>query len=298
MLSVTVAAVVATVLCLLIRSLRPLGAVGTFVLVALDPIVFGGLVLLAGLVYLLFFRRSDYEVIPKGRMLPPDDASRRRRTLGVLLLVGGTAGVLALTYAPPTDEGSYVATMGETRSAPSEAVIVLRTPEGLLEVARIDAVEVLDARITHSILGVKIGETAPRIRVPAVFRYQIELAEDLRVLRSNGVFTVVAPVLKPALPVGVDFAGMEKDVAGTWLLLGITGDEDIDALERTITAKLAQKASSRDYRERAREAARTTIREFVRTWLVEQSRFESVDHTSIRIFFADEPVRSIEALSG
>ena len=70
------------------------------------------------------------------------------------------------------------------------------------------------------------------------------LDPEWRVLRKDGVFTVVAPPVRPAPPVAIDTAGIEQDVAGTWLLVLIAGDEDLEALERTITAKLAQKASS------------------------------------------------------
>ena len=48
----------------------------------------------------------------------------------------------------------------------------------------------------------------------------------------------------------------------------------MDDLQRAVSQKLALKANSRDYAERQREQARATIRDFVRTWLVEQTRFK------------------------
>ena len=56
------------------------------------------------------------------------------------------------------------------------------------------------------------------------------------------MFTVVTPPVKPSLPVAVDLAKMEKDVGGSWMLVPFNEDEDLDALEREITAKLAEKA--------------------------------------------------------
>ena len=72
----------------------------------------------------------------------------------------------------------------------------------------------LDATIQHEIFGIKIGETMPRIRVPAVYRYHIELEPEWRVVRADGVFTVVAPRVQPSLPVAVDFAGIAEGRGG------------------------------------------------------------------------------------
>jgi len=291
MLSVTVAAVMATVLFMLFRSTRALGVVGVFVLVAISPIVFGGLVLLTGLVYYLAFGRPGREVIR------PDDAKRRRN--GVLLLTAlGVGGVLALAYSEPTSEAAASKILGAVRSAPRAEVIVLRTPGGLLEVSRIHTTEVFDATIKHSIFGVEVGETVPRIRLPAVYRYHIELAPEWRVVRADGIFTVVAPRVKPSLPVAVDFAGMRKDVAGTWILLPFTSTDDLDTLERSITAQLAEKAASRDYVDRQRADARETVREFARKWLVEQTRWKSAQYEDIRVLFAEEPAGYIAPMSG
>jgi hypothetical protein len=104
--------------------------------------------------------------------------------------------------------------------------------------------------------------------------------------------------VKPSLPVAVDFSGMEKDVAGTWILLPFTSNDDLDALERGITAKLAQKAKSRDYIDRQREDARETVREFARKWLVSQSKWKRVEYEDIRVLFADEPAGYIAPMSG
>ena len=56
-----------------------------------------------------------------------------------------------------------------------------------------------------------MGETVPRIRVPVVYRYHIELAPEWRVLRSRDLFTVVAPPGKPSLPVAVDLSRIDLE---------------------------------------------------------------------------------------
>ncbi len=114
-------------------------------------------------------------------------------------------------------------------------------------------------------------------------------------VRKDGVITALAPPLTPSLPVAIDTATIEKAVAGTWLLVPFTGDEDLEALERTITAKLARKASSDEYKQRALEESRKTIGEFIRNWAA-QSGHPGV--SGVRVLFEGEPVRSIEALAG
>jgi hypothetical protein len=52
---------------------------------------------------------------------------------------------------------------GATRSAPAEELIVVRSPGGQLQTATVEADKVLDATFIHRIIGVHIGEVAPRI---------------------------------------------------------------------------------------------------------------------------------------
>jgi len=172
-------------------------------------------------------------------------------------------------------------------SAPEE-VLVMRTPGGLLEVSRIHATEVFETRFIHSLLGVPVGETVPRIRVPVVYRYQIELAPEWSVLRTGREFTVVAPPVKPALPVGVDFGRMEKEASGTWILLPFSGTASLDDLERELSARLARKAVLPAYLQLQREPARQTVEEFVRKWLITQERWSTESGSTIRVYFADE----------
>jgi hypothetical protein len=172
----------------------------------------------------------------------------------------------------------------------------MRTKGGLLEVSRIDATEVVDTRFVYSVLGLPVGETVPRIRVPAVYRYQVELAPEWRVLRTGEVFTVVAPPAQPSLPVAVDLGRMEKEVSGTWVLLPFTETDALNELERSITAKLAERARSPAYIELQRRAARETVVEFVKKWLVTQAQWHSAARPQVRVLFADEPVGSIDTL--
>jgi len=181
---------------------------------------------------------------------------------------------------------------GEVRSGPGTEILVMRTRGGLLEVATIRATEQFDKRFVYTVLGLEVGETVPHIRVPAVYRYHIELAPEWTIIRSGDVFTVVTPPVRPSLPVAVDLAHMEKDVGGTWILIPFNERADLESLQRDITATLAVKADSAAYRQMRREAARKTVTEFVRKWLASQARWQIGSTSTIRVLFPDEPIGS------
>ena len=121
MVTLTIALVVCTALCLAFKESRGLGIVGVFALIFIAPLVFGSLLLAAGLIYYLLFRKSRYEYIPGGKMLPADEASRRRNGVGLLVAAVAVAGVIGLGYTPQ-DQGSAIHSVlqGVTRSAPAE----------------------------------------------------------------------------------------------------------------------------------------------------------------------------------
>lgn len=181
-------------------------------------------------------------------------------------------------------------TGGEVHSGPATEILVMRTRGGLLEVARIRATEQFDTKFVYSVLGFEIGETVPHIRVPATYRYHIELAPEWRIIRTGRLFTVVTPPVRPSLPVAVDLTRIEKDVGGSWLLLPFNQSDDLNALERRITPTLADKAASAQYMQLQREEARKTVTEFVKKWLLTQTPWTTEMGSTIRVYFADEPI--------
>ncbi|MFO1425668.1 MAG: hypothetical protein U1F11_01570 [Steroidobacteraceae bacterium] len=176
----------------------------------------------------------------------------------------------------------------EVHSALGREILVMRTPGGLLEVATIRATEQFDTTFTYKVLGLKVGETVPHIRVPATYRYHVELAPEWRVRRREAVFSVIAPPVRPSLPVAVDLGQMQKDVGGSWVLVPFNASDDLDALQRRITAELAAKAASPAYLQLQREQARRTVTEFVRKWLVTQQEWQSARDPQVEVRFADE----------
>lgn len=212
---------------------------------------------------------------------------RTYRTLALALIALCIGAALWFAYTKYSNYHPWAVTGSQVHSGVGSEILVMRTSGGLLEVSTINANEQFDKKFVYSVFGMRIGETVPHIRVPAVYRYHIELAPKWKIIRTDDVFTVVTPPVKPSLPVAVDLAKMEKDVGGSWILVAWNDDEDLDALEREITAKLAEKAKSSVYLQMQREHARKTVTEFVEKWLVTQESWKAAKQPRIEVLFAD-----------
>ena len=211
----------------------------------------------------------------------------RSRVVLTVVVALGVGAALMFGFNRRDDFGLWSKTGGETQSGPGTEILVMRTAGGLLEVSTIRAREQFDKSFVYSVLGQEVGKTVAHIRVPATYRYHIELAPTWEVLRIGEVFKVITPPIKPSLPVAVDLAKMEKDVGGTWFLVPFNEVDDLNALEREITRKLAEKAASPAYLQLQREHARKTVTEFVEKWLVTQQAWKAAENPRIEVVFGE-----------
>jgi hypothetical protein len=175
-----------------------------------------------------------------------------------------------------------------TQSAAIDQFEVIRTKGGLLAVSTIKAPESFQATADHTVLGVPVGQTTSQIRVQAVYGYHVELAPEWKVTLRDKTLIVIAPRVKPTLPVAIDTARLERYASGTWSLF--TGAAELDRLQRSISQSLASKAGLSSYIQFQREAARATVTEFVSKWMLGQERFKTAGDYKVRVFFADEPI--------
>jgi hypothetical protein len=216
----------------------------------------------------------------------PSPAPRRRRHWLVLSLLANALLGWWLWRAQPPAPPPLAQAVGEA--------VVLRTPGGRLEVAELKQVETFEVSRDHDVLGVPVGSTFSRIRVPAHYRSHVDLAPEWRVsVRPDGSVRVIAPRLQPTLPVAIDTARIEKESRGLWSLF--TGPEQLAALERSITASLARKAATAPVLARQREAARATVAEFVQKWLMTQTAWQPHGDKPVQVLFADEPIEALDA---
>jgi hypothetical protein len=175
-----------------------------------------------------------------------------------------------------------------TQSAAIDQFEVIRTKGGLLAVSTIKAPELFQATAEHTVLGVPVGQTTSQIRVQAVYAYHVELAPEWKVTLRDKQLIVIAPRVKPTLPVAIDTARLERFASGAWSVF--TGAAELDRLLRSISQSLATKAALPSYIQFQREAARATVTELVRKWMLGQERFKSASDYQVRVFFADEPI--------
>ena len=205
-----------------------------------------------------------------------------------LLLVASLLGNLWMGWRLRDDGARQL----KLHYASVDQLVVLRSKGGLLEVSRIRSPETFSARRPHDLLGLDLGATVTHIRVPAVFRYHVELAPEWRLrIRSDGSVLVIAPAVKPSLPVAIDTAKLERHAEGRWSFF--TGAAELDALQRTLTQTLATKAASPSYIAFQRDAARQTVAEFVRKWLLTQARWQHLRDARVQVLFADEPIERL-----
>jgi hypothetical protein len=164
----------------------------------------------------------------------------------------------------------------------------MRTAGGLLEVSAVTTTERFQSSKDHTILGVPVGVTVSQIQVPTVYRYHIELAKEWAFKAEGGTLIVVAPAVRPSLPVAIDTGKLHSFSNGIWSPL--TGPNQVAGLQKSITASLATKAATQELLQVQRESARKTVAEFVQKWVVEQPQWKATKTPVVLVFFADEPL--------
>lgn len=199
--------------------------------------------------------------------------------LFLLLAIAANAALFAwqLRSPPKTSITSTVA-----------SAVVMRTAGGLLEVSTIRTEERFDSTTNHTVLGVPVGKTVAQIRVPVVYRYHIPLAKEWTLHSTATALVVVAPAVRPSLPVAIDTGRLESFSAGIWS--PFTGTAAVDALQKSITAILSKKAEAPDLIKLQRESARQTVTEFVQKWVVQQPSWQGEKTPAVLVFFEDEPL--------
>ena len=133
---------------------------------------------------------------------------------------------------------------------------------------------------------VNLGTTVAEIRVPATYRYHLRLSDEWLLTCRSNVCLVLAPQIRPSLPVAIDTGKMEKRSESGWARFDKT--EKLDELERSLTSTLELRASDPAHINLAREACRNSVAEFVKTWLLREDQWRLDRFTSIIVLFPDE----------
>ena len=169
----------------------------------------------------------------------------------------------------------------------AEPPVVTTIPGGLLETASVRMTEDFYKADSRTWWGIYLGETVSHIQVAAVYRYGVPLTDDAWQIVTRGETSVViAPVLRPSLPVAIDTATLQERTESGWLRF----DKrlNLDELRRGLSVDLEERAMDPKRVALVRDAARRTIGEFVERWLLSRGEWQAGAFSSVKVFFADE----------
>jgi len=165
-----------------------------------------------------------------------------------------------------------------------------------LELASFEAVETFsrsdELRVAWDLIS--LGTTFTEIRVPVTYRYHVRLDEPWRIEVVNQSCIVHAPPIRPTLPPAIDTGGLEKHSASGWLRFN--EQEQMEALERGITATLSVRAADSAHLSMVREECRFRVAEFVRNWLVREDHWRADRFRTVKVVFADEDENQTSSL--
>lgn len=171
---------------------------------------------------------------------------------------------------------------------------VIGTKGDVLELAFSKEKEEFKREVVKKILWEKIylGTTVSEIKLDATFRYYLQLSDPWRLAVKDNVCKVLAPRIRPTLPVAFDTSSMEKKTSTGWARFD--KDQTLAELEKSISSALEERASDPKHMKLAREECRRSVGEFVRNFLIKKDYWRADGINAIVVVFPDET--SIESL--
>jgi hypothetical protein len=133
---------------------------------------------------------------------------------------------------------------------------------------------------------VPLGTTVSVIRVPATFRFHIRLSDPWRLAARDHVCIVRAPAIRPSQPPAIHTDAMEKSTESGWARFNKA--DNLEILERSLTPELERRASALARQALVREACRTAVAEFVKTWLLKEDHWRRDRFSTVIVLFPDE----------
>lgn len=217
----------------------------------------------------------------------PKSRSVARTLLGVAVLAATIFGIWKVisTFISREPPVTQVMTSGAT--------IVMRTPGGTLEVARIKAYESLRRSAPGDKVAwglVDTGTTVSEIDVPALYRYHIEMAKEWPLRCDRHACVVRAPAIQPTLPPAIYSEEVRKRTTSGWARFD--KNQNLAQLEMSMTAELSKRATTERNLLAATDAGRRTVKEFVATWLVKSKLKPGEPMPRIVVLFPGETLEA------
>jgi hypothetical protein len=175
------------------------------------------------------------------------------------------------------------------QSADVDMPIVVRVKGGMLEVASIKGKRHFSGASDPTIFGNALPFCREQAGWNAAYKiiYRVRLGEKWEIRYKDKKLFARVPELQPSLPVAIDtntlsFTGQNK----CWFMMDLgTRERVLRRISRDLE-KLAHQSASKDF---ARQAARETVTEFLRTWAFNQKEYPNVDpDTPIKLVFSGD----------
>lgn len=166
--------------------------------------------------------------------------------------------------------------------------VVIRTNGGLLEVANVKHRRLFKLAMDHTLFGKRVPVCRERTsyEVDAVITYRVKLATRWKGDLEGGRLFLTVPPPVPAIPVAFDTSRLTATFRACSFVPSM---KTKDRLLRSISGTLAADARGPRYAALARNAARKTVEEFARKWVLGQSRYDTLARsTPIEVAFSDE----------
>ncbi len=161
----------------------------------------------------------------------------------------------------------------------------------ILEVGTANSTERFTRETSLEMFGKKLplGTTASEISVPATYRFHIDLNDEWFVTADGSRLLVIAPKVRPSLPVAFDTGRMEKKTSSGWARWD--KNENLDTLEKTLTNQLNFRASKPETLAKVSDESRESVAKFVKTWLLSQDGWGDDRFNEIAVIFSNEEGR-------
>jgi hypothetical protein len=196
------------------------------------------------------------------------------------------AGVLLYRMLPLT--GLAPAQHDWTAEWQKDPPIVTTISGGLLETATIRMGEDFYKSDARTWWGIYLGNTVSHIQAAVTYRYGVPLDDHAWEIVTRGQTTVVvAPYLRPSLPVAIDTDTWREKTESGWARFDKV--EQLASLRRSISGDLEGRAKNPVRVDLAREASRRTIGEFVEKWLLTKDpQWKPGAFSVVKVYFFDE----------
>ena len=173
---------------------------------------------------------------------------------------------------------------------------VTGTDGNILEIATAESTETFSRKTAIAMFGrnLPLGTTVSEITVPATYRYHIDLDGQWFLTSDGNRLLVLAPRVEPTLPVAFDTGKMQKKTNSGWARWD--GAENLAELEKTVTEKLAGRASDVESLQKARDAGRRGVANFVQKWLISREAWEEKRFEEIVVLFEGEEGKSLTSM--